>query len=77
MRAISRMTGVSTNTVDKLLIDTGLVCARHHDEAVRNVKCKRVQADEIWSFVYAKQKNVKSAKAAPEHVLAHQIGSRT
>jgi len=66
MRAISRMTGVSTNTVDKLLIDAGLACARFHDENVRGVRCKRVQADEIWSFVYAKQKNVKSAKSAPE-----------
>jgi IS1 family transposase len=66
MRAISRMTGVSTNTVDKLLRDAGIACVRYHDEAVRNVKAKRVQVDEIWSFVYAKQKNVKSAKAAPD-----------
>ncbi|MCA0199859.1 MAG: IS1 family transposase [Proteobacteria bacterium] len=67
MRGISRVTGVSTNTIDKLLVDAGLVCARFHDENVRGVKCKRVQADEIWSFVYAKQKNVAKATAAPEN----------
>ncbi|MBY0508833.1 MAG: helix-turn-helix domain-containing protein [Rhodospirillaceae bacterium] len=66
MRAISRMTGVSTNTVDKLLVDAGLACVTHHEKAVRGVKAKRVQCDEIWSFVYAKAKNVKSAKAAPK-----------
>ena len=66
MRAISRMTGVSTNTVDKLLIDAGLACAQHHDKAVRGVKSQRIQCDEIWSFVYAKAKNVKHAKAAPD-----------
>lgn len=66
MRAISRMTGASINTVSKLLIDAGLACARHHDEKVRNVKAQRVQCDEIWSFVYAKAKNVAKAKAAPD-----------
>jgi IS1 family transposase len=66
MRAISRMSGVSTNTVDKLLVDAGLACARHHDGTVRGVKAKHVQCDEIWSFVYAKAKNVKTAKAAPD-----------
>ena len=55
MRAISRLTGVSINTVAKLLIDAGLVCARFHGEQVRNVRVKRVQCDEIWSFCYAKQ----------------------
>jgi len=66
MRSISRMTGVSINTVSKLLVDAGEACAAFHDEAVRGVKAKRVQCDEIWSFTYAKQKNVKTAKAAPE-----------
>lgn len=66
MRAISRMTGVSINTVSKMLVDAGLACARFHDENVRGVKAKKVQCDEIWSFVYAKAKNVKTAKAAPE-----------
>lgn len=66
MRSISRMTGVSINTVSKLLVDAGNACAEYHDEAVRNVSAKRIQCDEIWTFTYAKQKNVKTAKAAPE-----------
>ncbi|MBU1174010.1 MAG: DDE-type integrase/transposase/recombinase [Alphaproteobacteria bacterium] len=66
MRAISRMTDVSINTVSKLLVDAGEACAAFHDETVRGVKAKRVQCDEIWSFTYAKQKNVKTAVAAPE-----------
>ena len=65
MRAISRMTGVSINTVSKLLVDAGKACAAFHDAAVRNVKAERIQCDEIWSFTYAKQKNVKGAKSAP------------
>jgi IS1 family transposase len=66
MRSISRITGVSINTVSKLLEDAGEVCAAFHDEHVRGVKAKRVQVDEIWSFVYAKEKNVSGAKAAPD-----------
>lgn len=65
MRATSRVADVSINTVTKLLIDAGLACARFHDEAVRGVKAKHVQCDEIWSFCYAKAKNVPTAKAAP------------
>lgn len=66
MRSISRVTGVSINTVTKLLVDAGEACAAYHDEAVRNVKASKVQCDEIWSFCYAKAKNVTTAKAAPE-----------
>lgn len=66
MRSISRVVGVSINTVTKLLVDAGEACGAYHDEHVREVKAARVQADEIWSFCYAKQKNVKTAKAAPE-----------
>ena len=66
IRAITRMTGVSKNTVTKLLIDAGKACMAYHDENVRDVKSKRVQVDEIWSFTYAKQKNVAHAKAAPD-----------
>src|SRR3990167_2488458 len=65
MRAISRVADVSINTVTKLLIDAGLACARFHDQAVRNVKARHVQCDEIWSFCYAKAKNVPTAKKAP------------
>ena len=66
MRAISRMADVSINTVTKLLEDAGETCLALHDEMVRGVQSKRVQADEIWSFCYAKAKNVATAKAAPE-----------
>ncbi|MDA3859425.1 MAG: IS1 family transposase [Roseovarius sp.] len=66
MRSISRTVGVSINTVTKLLVEAGEVCATYHDETVRNVKANHVQCDEIWSFCYAKDKNVKTAKAAPE-----------
>jgi hypothetical protein len=66
MRSITRITGVSINTVSKLLEDAGEVCAAFHDEHVRAVKAKRVQMDEIWAFTYAKQKNVLNAKAAPD-----------
>ena len=62
MRSIARVADVSFNTVAKLLIDAGKVCADFHDDTVRNVEAKRVQVDEIWSFVYAKQRNVKTAK---------------
>jgi hypothetical protein len=64
MRSISRIADVSINTVSGLL-DAGKACAEHHDLAVRNVASKRIQADKIWSFRYAKQKNVATAKAAP------------
>ena len=66
LRATSRLADVSINTVTKLLVDVGTACAAYHDEHVRNVKSQRVQVDEIWSFTYAKAKNVKAAKAAPE-----------
>ncbi|MEX2451631.1 MAG: IS1 family transposase [Rhodospirillales bacterium] len=66
MRSISRVTGVSFNTVVKLLTDAGEACAAYHDEHVRGVKSERVQCDEIWSFCYAKAKNVPAAKNAPE-----------
>ena len=65
MRAITRITGVSLNTVAKLLVDAGEACWAYHDEHVRNVKATRVQCDEIWAFCYSKAKNVATAKAAP------------
>lgn len=65
MRSISRVADVSINTVAKLLRDAGEACEAFHDETVRNVRSKRVQCDEIWAFVYAKAKNVATAKAAP------------
>ena len=66
MRAITRIEGVSINTVAKLVADAGEACADFHDKAVRGLKSNRVECDEIWSFVYAKQRNVPTAKAAPK-----------
>ena len=66
MRSVSRIADVSINTVAKLLHDAGEACEAFHNEAVRNVRSKRVQCDEIWSFCYAKARNVATAKAAPE-----------
>jgi IS1 family transposase len=65
MRSASRLADVSINTVSKLLEDAGKFCAAFHDARVRGVKAKRVQCDEVWSFTYAKAKNVPNAKAAP------------
>lgn len=58
LRAVARMAGVSRNAVDKLLCDVGAACLEYQDEHLRNLPCKRVQCDEIWSFVYAKEKNI-------------------
>ena len=66
MRSISRTVGVSINTVTKLMVEAGEACAAYHDEAVRDVQASKVQCDEIWSFCYAKAKNVAGAKAAPQ-----------
>jgi IS1 family transposase len=66
MRAITRITGVSLNTVTKLLVDAGKACDAYHDEHVRSMKATRIQCDEVWAFCYSKQKNVADAKAAPE-----------
>ena len=67
LRATARMTGITRATIEKLLRDLGHVCAMYQDVAMRNLPCTKVQVDEIWNFVYAKQKNVARAKAAPEH----------
>ena len=66
MRSVSRVVDVSYNTVAKLLVAAGEACWLYHDQTVRNVKAARIQCDEIWSFCYAKQANVATAKAAPE-----------
>ncbi len=66
-RATVRMIGVSKDTVAKLQLEIGAACARLQSEMLKNLPCRRVQVDEIWSFVYAKAKNV------PAH-LAGQFG---
>lgn len=65
LRAAARVADVSINTVYKLLADAGEACAAYHDEHVRGVKSLRVQCDEIWSFIYARAKNVPLAKSPP------------
>ena len=57
VRSITRMTGVCQEAILKLLRDLGAACANHHDRVVRNLSSKRIQCDEIWSFVGAKQKS--------------------
>ena len=93
MRAVSRSEEISINTVTKLLVDAGEACANYHDETVRNVAASNVQCDEIWSFCYAKGKNVSRAKSAPlgagdvwtwtaidsdsKMILAYEVGDRS
>lgn len=67
IRATVRMTGASKNTITKLLVELGAACSEYLDKALVNLPCKRVQADEIWSFVYAKQKNL------TEKIVSRQI----
>jgi|SRR3989338_2977394 len=62
LRATSRMADVSINTVTKLLVDAGRACADYQNRTLRNLPCKRIQADEVWSFCYAKEANVPEAK---------------
>jgi len=58
IRSVVRMTGVSKNTVVKLLEDVGNACAIYQDKVFRNLKCKRIECDEIWSFVHAKERHL-------------------
>ena len=58
VRSTVRMTGVCKKAVLKLLVDLGTACAKYQDEKLRGLRCNRVQCDEIWSFCYAKEKNV-------------------
>src|SRR5947209_18925475 len=62
IRATVRMTGVAKNTVAKLLVDLGTVCSLYQDRVMRDLRCERLQCDEIWGFVGAKEKNVKAEK---------------
>ncbi len=64
MRAVSRMTGVARNTINKLLVDLGTACSDYQDKAFVNLKCKRIQCDEIWTFIGCKEKQVTKEKKA-------------
>ena len=67
LRSTARMVGVARNTVTSLLVDLGFACARYQDDVMRALPCKRLQADEIWSFCYSKAKNVPADKADYYH----------
>ncbi|MCX5827968.1 MAG: IS1 family transposase [Deltaproteobacteria bacterium] len=58
IRATVRITGAAKNTVTKLVVELGTSCKEYQDKVFRNLECKRIQCDEIWSFCYAKEKNV-------------------
>src|SRR5262245_54523870 len=60
VRATARLTGASRTTVPRLLVDLGERCATYQDHILRNLPAKRIQCDEIWSFVGAKARNVKA-----------------
>ncbi len=65
IRGIARIIGCSKNTVTKLLVDAGRVAAHYQDKTMRNLKLRRVECDEIWSFVYAKKENLPQAQQPP------------
>ena len=66
LRAMTRLTGISRTTLLKLLEDAGQAFSEYQDRTLMNLPCRRLQLDEAWAFCYAKQKNVPTAKAAPE-----------
>src|ERR1700726_4647914 len=66
LRAITRLTGISRTTLLKLLADVGQAFSGNQDRVLMYLPCKRIQVDEAWAFCYAKQKNVPTAKKAPE-----------
>lgn len=62
IRSTVRMTGVSKNTIAKLLLELGAACTKYQDATLRNLSCKQLQCDEIWSFVGGKDKNLSDEK---------------
>ncbi len=62
IRSTARITGTAINTVVTILKQAGLACMKYQDNELMNLSCKRIQCDEIWSFCYAKQKNVPKDK---------------
>src|SRR5258708_28319765 len=92
VRSTARLTGVSKPTILKLLADVGAACAAYLSKAIVNVPSKRIQVDAIWSFCYAKQKNVTEAMLSARYagdvwtfvaiaaqtklVVSHPIGYR-
>ena len=64
LRSIVRMTGTHRTTIQKLLVDLGVACSNYQSRVFKNLSCKRIQCDEIWSFVGSKEKNTSSEKKA-------------
>jgi IS1 family transposase len=62
MRSTARLTGAAKKTVERILVEVGEACAAYHDSVMRNLPCKVIQVDEVWSFTYCKQANI------PEHL---------
>lgn len=60
LRATTRMTGTHRTAIQKLLVDLGAACSAYQDKVFRNLKCQRIQCDEIWAFIGCKQKNVQT-----------------
>ena len=67
IRGIARITGVSKTTILRLLNEAGEICAEYQDKTFWNLPCRIMQSDEIWSFIYAKQKNVPYAITPHKH----------
>lgn len=67
IRSTVRMTGIAKKTVMRLVVEVGEFCAAYQDRAFRNLKCSRLQVDELWSFCYCKQRNV-TADIVEKHV---------
>ena len=83
IRSTVRLTGAAKNTVAKLLVELGLACLEYQDKTLRELPCRRLQCDEIWSFCYAKEKNVPAglfgdellALSGREHHRSDKYGS--
>jgi IS1 family transposase len=72
IRATVRMTGVAKKTVMRLLVEVGEICADYQDRAFRNLRCKRLQLDEMWAWIYCKEKN-RTEEIAREHPDAGDV----
>jgi hypothetical protein len=76
IRAVTRVTGASKNTVTKLVVDAGRACAAYQDRVLRNLTCQHVQLDEIWNFVYAKKRTWMLPKLHPMTLATYGPGPR-
>jgi hypothetical protein len=65
IRSTCRMTGTAKGTVLSLLADAGAACLEYQDEILRNLQCRRIECDEVWSFCYSKEKNVPASRSLP------------